>query len=88
MDSQQEKDQHGDVKIFVNTIGKEVPRPTITYETLVKLAFPNSPGGADLRFDVIYRDGPPQNREGSLNPGQSVKVTEGMIFDVTPTTQS
>jgi hypothetical protein len=88
VDSKQGKDQHGEIKIFVNTIEKEVPGPTITYEALVKLAFPNSPSGEDLRFDVIYRDGPPENREGSLNPGQSVKIVKGMIFDVTPTTQS
>lgn len=88
MDSNQGKDQHGETKIFVNTREKEVAGNVITYQAVVNLAYPNSPGGQDLRFTVIYRDGPPENPEGSMNPGQSVKIKKGMIFDVSPTTQS
>lgn len=78
-----------DFKIFVN--GKEkkdIRTPELSFDDLVKLAFPTPPAGTRVIFTIIYRDGPSANPEGSLVPGESVKIKNGMIFDVTATTES
>ena len=78
-----------DFKIFVN--GKEkkdIRTPELSFDDLVKLAFPTPPTGTRVIFTIIYRDGPPANPEGSLVPGEKVKIRNGMIFDVTATTES
>ena len=37
---------------------------------------------------MTYRRGPRGNLEGTLKPGQSIKIREGMIFSVTATDRS
>ncbi len=74
--------------IYVNAQPKVVATKTVTYEQIVALAFPNPPTGPNVRFTVGYEDGPHQNPAGSLMPGQSVRIKEGMIFNVTPTDKS
>src|SRR3546814_7377380 len=61
---------------------------TISFEELVALAFPQPPTGPQVCFTVSYRKGPPPRPEGSLLPGQSVHVIEGMTFHVTATDKS
>ena len=58
----------------------------ITYENVVKLAFPDAPAGGDVRYSVSWTK--PNGQEGSLRPGHSVDVVEGMIFDVRNTDKS
>ena len=58
----------------------------ITYENVVKLAFPNGPTGGDVRYSVSWTK--PDGQEGSLRPGHSIDVVEGMIFDVRNTDKS
>lgn len=74
--------------IFVNGQKKTVTTKTVTYEEIVKLAFPNPITGPNIICTVGYEDGPHQNPSGSLMPGGTVKVKDGMIFDVTPTDKS
>lgn len=52
----------------------------ISYEQAVKLAFPNGPTGGNIRYTVMWKK--PDGEEGSLRPGHSVDVVEGMEFDV------
>ena len=61
---------------------------TVTFDEIVKLAFPNPPSGANILYTVSYEDGPRKNPQGSLKEGQSVKVKNGMIFNVTATDKS
>ena len=42
----------------------------------------------DATFTVTYDDGPRENPHGSLIEGQSVKIKNGMVFNVTPTIRS
>ncbi len=77
-----------EVMIFVNTEEHEVDKGDISYEELVHIAFPDSDNDPDKMFTISYRRGPSANDQGSLAPGQSVKVKNKMIFDVTPTTRS
>jgi hypothetical protein len=59
----------------------------ITYEDVVKFAFPHGPvGGGDVRYSVTWTK--PDGQEGSLRPGHSVDVVEGMMFDVRNTDKS
>ena len=74
--------------IIVNGQQKNVTTKTVSYEEIVKLAFPDPITGPNIIYTVGYEDGPHQNPSGSLMPGGTVKVKDGMIFDVTPTDKS
>lgn len=76
------------ITIRVNSRKREVKPGTITFEELVALAFETPPSGPNVSFTVSYRKGPPPRPEGSLLPGQSVRVIEGMAFHVTATDKS
>jgi len=88
------EDEHfhsGQLKIYtiiVNGQQKTVTTKTVSYEEIVKLAFPAPITGPNIIYTVGYEDGPHQNPSGSLMPGGKVKVKDGMIFDVTPTDKS
>lgn len=75
-------------RIYVNGQEKTVTTKFVSYEQIVKLAFPNPPTGQNILFTVGYEDGPHANPSGSLMPGGTVKVKDGMIFNVTPTDKS
>jgi Multiubiquitin len=77
-----------EITIFVNTRKKEEKKRHLTYDEVVALAFNPVPTGPGIKFTITYRNGPKQNPEGELLPGGKVKIKDGMIFDVTPTTKS
>lgn len=74
--------------IIVNTREKEVEGKEVTYDQIVALAFETPPSGENIEITIAYRDGPGQNKEGSLKPGQTVRIKKDMIFDVTATDKS
>lgn len=74
--------------IIVNGQQKSVTTKTVSYEEIVRLAFPDPITGPNIIYTVGYEDGPHQNPSGSLMPGGKVKVKDGMIFDVTPNDKS
>src|SRR3546814_11199334 len=76
------------VHILVNAREHVVGPGTISFEELVALAFPQPPTGPQVCFTVIYRQGPPPPPDGSLLPGQSAHLIEGMTFHVPPTLKS
>jgi hypothetical protein len=71
------------VTIYVNTISHQVEKDELSFDDVVKLAFPTPPAGSD-GFTVLYQRGH-GNKDGSLVEGDTIKVKDGMIFDVTPT---
>jgi len=71
--------------IIVNARPREVTGEVITYREVVLLAFPNADFG-QFDFEVVYSG--PQTPDGSLVDGQSVKLRNGMKFDVTKTNKS
>ncbi len=77
-----------DVQIVVNGREYTVPKEEITFEEVVGLAFDNPPSGPNIVITVTYRRGQGDKPEGSLMPGQSVKVKDGMVFNVTATDKS
>lgn len=74
--------------IFVNTKPHEVEKnDTISFEELVLIAFPGTPASEITGFSVMYQRGP-GNQGGTLVAGKSVKIKDGMRFDVTATNRS
>jgi Multiubiquitin len=74
--------------IIVNGRKKEVATKILSFDQLVALAFNPVPVGPNVMFTVTYRKGPHKNPEGTLTEGGTVRIKDGMIFDVTETNRS
>jgi Multiubiquitin len=74
--------------IIVNGRQKTVTGKEISFEELVTLAFGNNPPtGENVVITVTFSKGE-DGKQGSLLPGDTVKIKEDMIFNVTPTVKS
>jgi len=76
------------ITIIVNGQEKVVEKEELSYEEVVALAFNPPPTGDNILITIVYRRGQGDKPEGSLLPGGTVKVKDGMIFDVTATDKS
>lgn len=75
--------------IIVNGQEKTTIEKELTFGDVVALAYDgNPPSGPNWEFTVTYRRGHGEKPHGSLVAGQSVKVKEGMIFNVRATDKS
>lgn len=75
-----------DVTIIVNGRPKAVEKGELSFEEIVHLAFPTPQ--PNFEYTVTYSRGHDPKKEGTLVAGQSIKVKEGMVFDVTETNKS
>ncbi|SMD25563.1 multiubiquitin domain-containing protein [Lentzea albidocapillata] len=75
-------------EVVVNGRTKIVTTDELTFEEVVGLAYDPVPSGPNWVFTVTYRRGHGNKPEGTLAPGESVKVKKGMIFNVTATDKS
>ncbi len=91
-DSQENKHNgHGqekDFTIIVNGQQEVVSKKELSFAEVVALAFENPPTGPNIVFTITYRRGHGDKPEGTLVEGCSVKIKEGMIFNVTATDKS
>jgi len=76
------------ITIIVNGRSRVVPKDDLTFAEIIALAFDNPPTGDNVEITITYARGHGEKPEGSLTQGQSVKVKEGMIFNVSATTRS
>ncbi|WP_101758660.1 multiubiquitin domain-containing protein [Oceanicoccus sp. KOV_DT_Chl] len=76
------------VTIIVEATPHEVPKGPISYEEIVKLEVPSFTPDSQTTYSVIYERGQGNKPEGTLCPGSTVKVKEGMVFHVSETGQS
>ncbi|MBI4220652.1 MAG: multiubiquitin domain-containing protein [Chloroflexi bacterium] len=76
------------ITIIVNGRQKTVDDKELTFAEIVALAFDNPPSGPNIVFTVTYRRGQGNKPEGTMVDGETVKVKEGMIFNVTATDKS
>jgi hypothetical protein len=76
--------QH-EITIIVNGREKKVSQTELTFAEIVALS--GLSGDANTIFTVTYKRGE-GNKEGSLVAGESIKVKDGMIFNVTATGRS
>jgi hypothetical protein len=76
------------VTIIINGRAFEVDEKEISFEEVVDLRYDNNPPtGENVVITVNYSKGH-DGKEGSLQPGHSVKVKAGMIFNVVDSTRS
>lgn len=70
--------------IFINGKPRQFEGPTITYDDVVRLAFPEGP--FDIIYTVVYVN--PHGHDGTLAPGQRTAVHNGVEFSVRKTNRS
>ena len=77
-------------QIVINGRPREVHSETESFEDVVTLALGSVPTGDGVRITVSFHNSDdPQKRNGTLMPGQSVRVKrEGTSFDVHQTNRS
>lgn len=88
MSSDERADKGKETTIVVNGQQKTVTDKEISFDQVVALAFDPVPEGPYVFITVAYRRGHGEKPQGTLTKGQSVKVKNGMIFDVTATDRS
>lgn len=76
------------VTIIVEGTAHSWPKGEISYAEVVTLEVPDYAQHPEITYSVKYRKGHGSRPEGVLPPGGSVKVKEGMIFNVSETGQS
>ena len=82
------------VTIVVNGRKKVVPSKDlssdgeISFKRVVSLAFDPPPSGPDIVFTASYRNGAGRPPDGRLVAGQSVKIQDGTVFNVSFTDKS
>lgn len=76
------------VTIIVEGTAHDVAKDELTYADVVSLEVPDYSQHPDITYSVKYTRGHGNKPEGILSPGSSVKVKEGMIFNVSETGQS
>ena len=81
-------EDHKTVTIVVEGTPHKWPEEYITYDQVVTLEVPDYAQNPQITYTVIYKRGPRDKPEGTLSKGGTVKVVEGMVFNVTPTGQS
>ncbi|GAA3832575.1 hypothetical protein GCM10022226_62280 [Sphaerisporangium flaviroseum] len=84
------QDVHGPppVTIIVNTRSHRWRDKEISFEEVVQLAYPGQPQTDQDTYTVRYSRGHDGHGSGSLTAAHSVKVKNGMVFDVVRTSRS
>lgn len=77
-----------DIIILVNGQEKIVDKGNISYEEVVSLAFAQYEDNPNIVYTILYFKGNSQKPKGELVKGETVKVRQGMIFNVTRTDRS
>ena len=84
-----ENQKNKKVTIIVNTREKEWDKKEeISYEEIIVLTYGSYTDNDTTIYTVTYKKGIDSKKEGSLTKGESVKVKDGMIFNVTQTNKS
>lgn len=83
-----DKDHQKEFTIVVNGREMKVAQQEISFTALVGLAFNGQPSTGNTIYTITYRRGEGNKPEGTLVDGESVKVKNGMIFNVTATDKS
>ncbi|MDP2029499.1 MAG: multiubiquitin domain-containing protein [Thiobacillus sp.] len=76
------------VTIYVEGIPHEWLKTEISYVEVVTLEVPDYAQHPEITYKVTYKNGHGNKPEGILSPGASVRVKEGMRFNVSETGQS
>jgi hypothetical protein len=74
--------------IVVNGQAKTTASEVLTFAQVVAFDFPNTTQDANTIFTVTYKNADSQPPQGTLVVGESIKIKNGTIFNVTQTTRS
>lgn len=85
-DKNEEQGHNKEFSIVVNGRENIVSKKEMSFVEIVALA--NLPSGPNTIYTVTYRRGEGNKPAGTLVEGESVKIKEGMIFNVTATDKS
>lgn len=77
-----------DITIIVNGREKVVPKTDYSFSQIVGLAYDTPQNGDNVTFTLTFRRGHGNKPEGTLTEGETVKLKDGMIFNVTATDKS
>ncbi|AWN35144.1 multiubiquitin domain-containing protein [Methylobacterium radiodurans] len=77
-----------EIEIIVNARPHTVVGFRVTFEQIVRLAFPGSAPAANVVFTMTYQRAASEPHAGSLTAGGAVDVKNGSRFNVTRTVQS
>jgi hypothetical protein len=86
--AEEQKDKDKAATIIVNGREKTVTEKELTFDQVVDLGFDDPGRGPLIEFTISYRRGHGSKPEGSLVEGESLKVKDGMIVNVTRTDKS
>ncbi len=81
------KEKDKEFTIVVNARKKTVTKKELSFDEVVELAF-GPPNYETSVYTVTYQKGDDKKPKGSLVRGETVKVKDGMIFDVIRTDKS
>lgn len=76
------------ITIYINTRPREVSETELSFVEIVRLAFPDAVFSDQVVYTVTYKRGQGNKPEGSLVGGESVKLKDKEIFNVTRTDRS
>lgn len=80
------EDRKKTYEVVVNGRLRHVTEHELSYEQVVKLAFPDDQPDANILYTIAYAN--PHGKDGTLTAGEEVKAKEGMVFNVTKTNRS
>lgn len=77
------------VTVYVNGTAHAIEKKEeLSFAEVVAFGYPSTPAGGNIGYSVMYERGHGSKPEGTLVEGQSVKVKDGMRFNVTATDRS
>ncbi len=85
---QHTEDHAKTVNIIINGRPRTVEKERLSFDEIVQLAYPGDPRAETTVFTVGYSKGEENKPNGTLVAGDSVKVKEGMVFNVSRTDRS
>ncbi len=74
--------------VIVNADPQEVHKRRLSFQEVVRLAFPDASFAQNVAWTVTYSRGPIQNPKGDMVDGQTLVLKEGMVIHVRNTDQS
>lgn len=77
-----------DVEIVVNAQPRVIHGHEVTFEEVVRLAFPEAVPEQNVTFSMTYRRAATAPHAGELAVGGRIHVKQGTVFNVTRTVQS
>lgn len=80
--------QNKEYNIIVNSRDKVWNEKNISYNDLVILAFGSISNDPNVIYTITFKKGDNNKPEGTMVKGESIKVKDGMRFNVTQTSRS